>query len=87
MLDERYFDMLTAKLPVIGVYDPESYGLSDFEAEIYVDLDKVVGLSARKYDEHDIFVVSVLTSGKNGHGVVNFVTNELAYDMLTSLLT
>ena len=82
MADEELLGMLTMRLPVIGYYCADSGLVDDYDDEMPVNLGKIVGLSTRRNENGDVFVVSVLCGLENSRYCDNLVTTEGAYGLL-----
>jgi hypothetical protein len=82
MADEELLGMLTMRLPVIGYYCADSGLVDDYDDEIPVNLGKIVGLSTRRRENGDVFVVSVLCGLGDSRYCDNLVTTEGAYGLL-----
>lgn len=93
MADKRFLELLTARVRVYGIFDPNTLDVFDVDVEVDIPLTDIVGISYYNRGGKEIFVICARTDDEivksrdmDGHFDVYLVTNELTYDMILEFI-
>lgn len=92
MIESCFLELLTAKVQISGIFDPNWFEIHELDAELDLPLSSIVGISRYSIDGEDVFVVCTTISkgvvtncDESEQCVAHFVTNELVYRMIHEL--